>query len=66
MHVLGTSYGPRRLPGRRLIDISVTPADLYGLVRWLEREATAALNDNHDAAADLLLDRAAAFREAGR
>ncbi len=62
----GTFYGPRRLPTRPLIDVSLTSAELHAVVRWLEREATAPLNDNHDAAADPLFNRAAALREAGR
>jgi hypothetical protein len=61
-----TFYGSLRLAARSLIEVSLTAAELHAVVRWLEREAAAALNDNHDGAADLLFNRAAAFREAAR
>lgn len=61
-----TSFDPRSIGRRPMIPVSLTAAELHAVIRWCEREATAALDDNHDAAADLLFTRAAALREAGR
>ena len=61
-----TSYGPRRLPPRPLIDVSLTSAELHLLARAIEGEADAAERDGRPDAANALSWRAAALREAGR
>lgn len=69
MHIQATfptMYGPRAIPRRPMIRVTITPAELHSLIRTIEREATEAERDGHVAAADVLFWRAAALREAGR
>lgn len=61
-----TMFGPRAIPRRPMIRVSITPGELHSLIRVIEREAAEAERDGHVAAADLLFWRAAALREAGR
>lgn len=59
-----TMFGPRAIPRRPMIRVSLTPAEVHTLIRAIEREAAEAERDGHVSAADLLYWRAAALREA--
>jgi hypothetical protein len=56
----------RALLDRQQIEIAVSPSELHRLVRALENEAMAAIEDGKDDYADYLLRRVAELREAAR
>jgi hypothetical protein len=61
-----TTFAPRALLVRRLITVELTPAELHRLVRSIEADALAAIEDGKNDYADFLFRRVAQLREAGR
>jgi hypothetical protein len=61
-----TIFGLHAMPRRPMISVLLTPHESYALIRDIERKAAEAERDGHTEAADLLLCRAAALREAAR
>jgi len=59
-------FTPRALLNRTMLTIEVTPSELFRLVRSLEAEAMAAIEEGKDDYADFVLRRVAELREAGR
>jgi hypothetical protein len=59
-------FAPRALPDRKKIPIEVTPFELHRLIRSIEAEAMAAIDEGKDGYADFLFVRVAELREAGR
>lgn len=59
-------FGPRRLPQRPLIDVSLTSAELHTLALASDDEAIAAECKGRYGLANTLAWRAAALREAAR
>ena len=69
MHVpatIRTAFGPRALPRRPMLRVSVTPEELHTLTLALEREAAQAEREGDMGAADHLHWRTALLREAAR
>jgi hypothetical protein len=64
--IIRTSFGPRSLPHRPLVRVSLTPTELYTLVHAIERDAIKAEEEGRISAADCLSWRAASLREAAR
>ena len=63
---ISTSFGPRQLPPRPMIRVSLTCRELDTLVRALDRDAVQAQQDGRVAEADRLALRAAMLRNAVR
>jgi hypothetical protein len=61
-----TSYGPRLLPNRPMLRVTLTRAELFAVVRHLQRDADAARAAGNDDTAIRLDWRAADLREAAR
>ena len=69
MHVpstIRTAFGPRALPCRPMIRVTVTPEELHMLTLAIEREAIMAGREGDMAASNHLSWRACALREAAR
>ena len=59
-------FAPRALLAHPLIVVEITPSELHRLIRSLEAEVTAAIDDGRDDYADFVLLRVAQLREEGR
>jgi hypothetical protein len=61
------SFAPRAMPRQRqMILVEITPAELYTLIRELERRAVDCADAGFDHAADLAFMRISELREMGR
>ena len=63
---ISTSFGPRQLPPRPMIRVSLTCRELDTLVRALDHDAIQAHHDGRVAEADRLALRAAMLRRVAR
>jgi hypothetical protein len=59
-------FAPRALLLRTMVTVELTSSELYRLIKSLEIEAEAAIENGQDDYADFLLRRVAELREAGR
>ncbi len=61
-----TSFGPRAIPHRPMVRVSLTVSELHILLRAIERDAAAAEQEGRWEVSDHLSWRAADLREAAR